>query len=244
MSVPDQLSYSAKMGPGAPPVHSKREYDVLQVSASKLLKKDVFGHIRLESVAADKIVVRDASDARRWLRWGARWMLAREASALTQLGGLDGVPRIIRVQRDELARTWIDGQPMQIARPRTERYFRDAARLLRRMHRAGVVHNDLAKEPNLLVQVSGEPAFIDFQLAWHAPGRGRLFRLLGREDIRHLLKHKRTYCPAALTRRERRILASPAIVSRLWKRTGKPVYLFITRRLLGWADREGAGDRI
>jgi len=25
--------------------------------------------------------------------------------------------------------------------------------------------------------------------------------------------------------------------------TGKRAYLFITRRLLGWADREGAGDR-
>jgi hypothetical protein len=25
--------------------------------------------------------------------------------------------------------------------------------------------------------------------------------------------------------------------------TGKKLYLFVTRRLLGWADREGAGDR-
>ena len=171
-------------------------------------------------------------------------MLAREASALTQLESLDGVPKVIRVERDELARSWIDGKPMQTARPRNERYFRDAARLLRRMHRAGVAHNDLAKEPNLLVQPSGDPAFIDFQLALHSPGRGRLFRLLGREDIRHLLKHKRTYCPAALTRREQQILDNPAILSRLWMRTGKPVYLFITRRLLGWSDREGAGDRI
>ena len=216
----------------------------MQVSASKLLKKDVFGHVRLETGASGQIVVRDTSDARRWSRWVARWMLAREASALTQLESLDGVPKVIRVERDELARSWIDGKPMQTARPRNERYFRDAARLLRRMHRAGVAHNDLAKEPNLLVQPSGAPAFIDFQLALHSPGRGRLFRLLGREDIRHLLKHKRTYCPAALTRREQQILDNPAILSRLWMRTGKPVYLFITRRLLGWSDREGAGDRI
>jgi hypothetical protein len=25
--------------------------------------------------------------------------------------------------------------------------------------------------------------------------------------------------------------------------TIKPVYLFVTRRLIGWADREGASDR-
>jgi hypothetical protein len=63
------------------------------------------------------------------------------------------------------------------------------------------------------------------------------------EDLRHLLKHKRTYCASHLTAREREILASPALISRLWMLTGKPVYLFVTRRLLGWADREGAGDR-
>jgi hypothetical protein len=47
-----------------------------------------------------------------------------------------------------------------------------------------------------------------------------------------------------LTARERRILASPSLISRLWRATGKRLYRFITRRLLGWADREGAGDRL
>ncbi|HZW59805.1 MAG TPA: hypothetical protein VFE85_05880, partial [Woeseiaceae bacterium] len=101
----------------------------------------------------------------------------------------------------------------------------------------------LAKEPNLLVSPHGHAAFIDFQLASYRPRRDRLFRLLAHEDLRHLLKHKRSYRPDLLTARERRILASPSLLSRLWMRTVKPVYLFITRRLLGWADREGAGDR-
>jgi len=29
----------------------------------------------------------------------------------------------------------------------------------------------------------------------------------------------------------------------VWMSTGKKLYTFVTRRLLGWADREGAGDR-
>lgn len=216
----------------------------MQASASKLLKKDVFGQVRLESGDAGPVIIRDTSDAAPWLRWLARRLLAREATALAALDGLDGVPQVGRVHRDRIERSWIDGQPMQVGRPRQLEYYREAARLLRRMHRAGVVHNDLAKEPNLLVQRSGEPAIIDFQLAWHAPRRGRLFRLMGREDIRHLLKHKRTYCAHALTRRELDILANPALLSRIWMKSGKRVYLFVTRKILGWADREGAGDRV
>ena len=60
---------------------------------------------------------------------------------------------------------------------------------------------------------------------------------------RSLLKHKRYYRPDLLTTRERQILANPSPVSRLWMGTVKPVYLFVTRRILGWADREGAADR-
>ncbi len=93
---------------------------------------------------------------------------------------------------------------MQLARPQDPAYFRAARALLARLHRRGIAHNDLAKEPNWLVTPDGRPALVDFQLALVAPRRGRLFRILGREDIRHLLKHKRSYCPERLTARERR----------------------------------------
>jgi hypothetical protein len=39
------------------------------------------------------------------------------------------------------------------------------------------------------------------------------------------------------------MLARPSLLSRLWMATGKRIYLFITRRILRWRDREGAGDR-
>lgn len=132
---------------------------------------------------------------------------------------------------------------MQVARPQNADYFRAAQRLLSAVHRRGIAHNDLAKEPNWLVTPTGSPALVDFQLALVAPRRGWLFRILAREDIRHLLKHKWIYCPALLTARERGILAKPAALFRFWMATGKPVYNFVTRRLFGWADREGAGDR-
>jgi RIO-like serine/threonine protein kinase len=210
---------------------------------SQLLKKDLFGEIRLITSGEEQRIVRDSSAASAWIRWFARRLLRREARVLAAIGELDGVPDVLRMERDCLVRSFLSGAPMQRAKPRDPAYFRAAARLLRHLHRIGVVHNDLAKEPNLLVRDDGSPAFIDFQMAWFAPQRGRLFRLLAYEDLRHLLKHKRSYCPQCLTRRELSILSNPSVPSRVYMSTVKPVYLFVTRRLLGWSDREGAADR-
>ncbi|HNP37232.1 MAG TPA: hypothetical protein PKK10_15385, partial [Woeseiaceae bacterium] len=154
-----------------------------------------------------------------------------------------GVPELLSVTPETLERGYIAGLPLQEARPREPEFFRLAAHLLRRLHALNVVHNDLAKEPNILVRADERPAFIDFQLALSSRTRGRIFRALAYEDLRHLLKHKRTYCAGALTRREHKILENPSWPSRLAKNTVKPLYLFVTRRLLGWADREGAADR-
>jgi hypothetical protein len=188
-------------------------------------------------------VLRDCSDARWWLRPLAYHLLARERRALRHLTGLERVPALLATERGRLERAWIEGEPMQIARPREAHYYREALRLLRRMHARDLTHNDLAKETNWLVTPEGLPAVVDFQLARHAPRRGRLFRMLAHDDLRHLLKHKRQYLPEHLTARQRAILAQPSPLSRAWRATGKPVYLFVTRRLLGWSDREGAGDR-
>jgi RIO-like serine/threonine protein kinase len=208
-----------------------------------LLKKDLFGEIRRTGGPAECRIVRDAATAAPWLRWLARRLLRREAQVLAALAGIDGIPELHEVTRDRLVRGYVDGEPLHRARPEDPAYFAAAARLLRQLHRAGVAHNDLAKEPNLLVRPDGKPAFIDFQLGLFAPRRGRLFRMAAYEDIRHLLKHKRTYRPDRLTRRERTILAAPSLPSRIYRRTLKPAYVFVTRRLLGWADREGAADR-
>lgn len=209
----------------------------------KLLKKDLFGEIYLCREQGGLHIVRDTARASPWIRWLARWLLAREARALAAANGTEGIPEVLQVERNSLRRSWIAGKPMQKSPPGNIAYFRAAARILRRLHRLGVVHNDLAKEPNWLVTDEGLPGIVDFQLAWHAARRGRLFRLLAHEDLRHLLKHKRTYFPEDLTRRELAILDNPTVVSRTWMLGGKPVYLFVTRKLLGWADREGADDR-
>jgi len=212
-----------------------------------VLKRDQFGSVTcLRNSLTSGIphsVERDTTAAAWWVRWLARLLAAREARALAALERLPGLPRIEAWDGQRLRRSWIAGEPMHRSPPASHVYFRDALRLVRRMHAAGVLHNDLAKEPNWLVTPEGSAALVDFQLAARPRTRGRLFRSLAYDDLRHLLKHKRTYFPERLTARELAILQRRSLVSALWARTGKPIYRLVTRGMLGWADREGAGDR-
>lgn len=208
------------------------------------LKQDLFGEVRLVDAAPwGPHVLRDLQSARPWARALARLLARREVRALRVLQGTRGVPRLLASSTDLVRREFLAGEPMQRARPTDARYFREAFRLLRQLHRLGVAHNDLAKEPNWLVRPDGSPALLDYQLATVSRHRSRWFRALAHDDLRHLLKHKRSYVPERLTARERRMLTRRSWISRLWMATGKPVYLFVTRRLLHWSDREGAGDR-
>lgn len=209
--------------------------------ASQLLKADELGRIELCQYNGALAVRRDIDAARWWARLVARRAAAREAHALERLQGLDGVPALIEWDRHHLLRGYLAGAPMQQAQPHDRTYFRQALRLLASLHRRGVVHNDLAKEANWLVRDDGRPGVVDFQLAGISRRRGAIFRLLAREDLRHLLKHKRTYAPEHLSERQRRILDTPAPHARLWRATGKRLYKLVARRLFGYWDNEGQG---
>ena len=176
-----------------------------------------------------------------WVKPIAYHFGRREARALARLQGTAG-PRLLAEGNGFLVRSWIDGLPLHVAQPAGDvAFFRTAKRMLTAMHRAGVVHNDLAKEQNWLRDRAGNPRLTDFQLAAVALHRNFLFRLAAHEDLRHLLKHKRKYCPAALTPRERRVLATKSWPTRIWMATGKRLYIFVSRRLFGYMDREGSG---
>ena len=215
-------------------------------TTTRILKQDLLGCIEIIEVGTQQRIRRDTSRAHPALRLLARRLLRRERSALLHLARAEfaeRIPRLIFFDERSLERHWLPGSPMQQARPCDPRYFRDALRLLRALHTCGVTHNDLAKEPNWLITPSGQAALVDFQLAYCSRRRGRLFRALAYIDLRHLYKHKRTYCPQALTARQRRLLEQPSLLSKLWRMLVKCPYLFVTRRVLGWADREGRYER-
>ena len=214
-----------------------------------VLKRDAFSTVergRFLTADGEADAVLRRIDTVPWWAWPlARLLFARERRALAIAGGLGVAPALLHCGRRALVRTFIDGLAMHLAPPVGDgAYFHSAKAVLRRLHRAGVCHNDLAKEQNWLCARDGTAALTDFQLAVVFRRRGKLFRLAAYEDLRHLLKHKRKYAPHALTARERRVLARKSLPTRVWMASGKRLYHWLTRGILRFADREGGGPRL
>jgi hypothetical protein len=211
-----------------------------------VLKRDVFstierGHFRTGNGEVEAVLRR--LDTVPWWSRGLAYMLFwRERGTLAIAGPLGIAPPLLLAGRRVLVRGWIDGVPLHIAKPNGDAaYFRSAKAVLRTLHRAGISHNDLAKEQNWLY-AGGRAYLTDFQLASRFRRRGLLFRIARYEDLRHLLKHKRRYAPDALTTAERRVLSRKSFLTRAWMATGKKIYYAITRGL-NVTDREGRGLR-
>jgi serine/threonine protein kinase len=214
-----------------------------------LLKRDVFSTVergRYQSDGGDvDAVLRRLDQVPWWSYIPARHLFSRERRALALAHGLQVGPELLWAGRQALVRGFIDGVALHLAKPFGDvGYFRSAKVALRKLHRRGICHNDLAKEQNWLRGSDGRAYLTDFQLAACFKTRGRLFRIAAYEDLRHLLKHKRSYAPQALTPKERKILARKSLVARIWLMTGKKVYRAITRGLFNFTDREGGGRRL
>src|SRR5215203_1409659 len=214
-----------------------------------LLKRDVFstverGRFREDAGEVDA-VLRRLDQVPPWSYPLARHLFARERHALMLARDLDVGPKLLWAGRQALVRGFIDGVALHLAKPHGDlAYFQSAKLALRKLHRAGICHNDLAKEQNWLRGKDGRAYLTDFQLAVCFRQRGKLFRVAAYEDLRHLLKHKHRYAPEALTSAERRVLARKSILTRVWMATGKRVYYRVTRGLLHFTDREGGGPRL
>jgi hypothetical protein len=212
-----------------------------------VLKRDVFSETHKGHLSDDpaKPVIRRIVSAAPWWSRPLAWVLARrEIAALRAVKGMTGTPQLISTDRDGLLRTWSDGTPLHLARPASREWYRDAEWLLRRLRRAGITHNDLAKPQNWLMTPDGRAAIIDFQLASRHRRRGALYRLMAYEDFRHLLKQKRSFAPHLMTPTAKRILKRRSLPSRIWMASGKRLYNLVTKGVFKWSDGEGTGDRI
>ncbi len=235
----------------------KNRQGMEEPQVTQTLKRDQLGRIELLDGPEGRVVRRVACGGGiPGSRWLARVLMRRERAALGALAGTSGVARILDLPAytgapsedgavptaaDVLLRSWIGGVPLYAADRLPEDFFDRLEDLVRTLHRRGVCHNDLHKEPNVIVGESGHPHLIDFQLASVHPRAGRVFEVRVREDLRHVAKHRRRYlvgmggagaASAPAVPRRRSLLAAS------WMRLGKPVYNFVTRRLLRTSDGE------
>jgi acyl-CoA synthetase (AMP-forming)/AMP-acid ligase II len=205
-----------------------------------LLKRDVFstverGRFRGETGEVDA-VLRRLDQVPPWSFPLALHLFSRERRALTLARDLEVSPKLLWAGKRALVRGFIDGAALHLAKPHGDlAYFRSAKAALRKLHRARICHNDLAKEQNWLVGRDGHAYLTDFQLAACFKHRSRLFRVAA---------YERSYAPEALTPKERKILARKSVVASVWLKTGKKVYQAITRGLFNFTDREGGGKRL
>jgi hypothetical protein len=214
-----------------------------------VLKRDPFSTVergRFATPAGEvDAVLRRIDEVPWWSFVVAHHLFRRERKALAIAGDLGIAPPLLFAGRRVLVRGWIDGIALQIAKPFGDRaYFRSARAALRKLHRAGVCHNDLSKQQNWLRGSDGRAYLTDFQLATCFARRGRLFRILAYEDLRHLLKHKHRYVQDAFTATEWRIRDRKSGITRTWMATGKRIYNTLVHGVLGFADLEGGGPRL
>ena len=219
------------------------------------LKSDSFGRIELMDGPAGWAVRRVACGGRvPGSRLVARALMNRERRALARLEGVPGVTQLLdlpeyarapsgagKPKAPVLLRSWIEGVPLWSVHQLPIDFFEQLAELVRELHARGVCHNDLHKEPNVLVDDRGFPALVDFQLAsLHRAGSRRL-RVRAVEDLAHVEKHRRVYArgtgmdpsPDRTRMRRRR-----SLLARAWMALGKPLYNLVTRRLLHRSDGE------
>ena len=108
-----------------------------------LLKRDVFstverGRFRSESGEVDA-VLRRLDQVPWWSFVAARHLFARERRALALARDLQVGPELLWAGRRALARGFIDGVALHLAKPHGDvGYFRSAKMALHRLHRAGI----------------------------------------------------------------------------------------------------------
>jgi len=226
----------------------------------EVLKRDSLGRVELLERGAERLARRVACGGRVPMSGAlARILLARERRALSALEGTPGAPRVVADSaaaaaagavgrapraREVLLRSWIDGAPLHEARALPRDFFDHLDDLVAALHERGVCHNDLHKEQNVIVGGDGFPHLIDFQLASTHRARGRLFASRARDDLRHVQKHRRRYTRegraphSAGAERGRGFGIRRSRLALVWRRTGKPVYNWLTRALLRTRDGE------
>jgi hypothetical protein len=169
--------------------------------------------------------------------------LARhEADLYEHLAGLPGIPRLVsRPAPDSFLRHWVPGATVRDTPTLPDGFFDALEGVLLGVHGRGVAYVDLAKEENVLIDESGAPWLVDFQISVARRGPLRPFvSFLQREDLYHLAKMRCRRRPDEARPGDRERIRRRGGLGRVHRATVKKAYNLLTRYLVTrWS---GAGE--
>ncbi|HET6246852.1 MAG TPA: hypothetical protein VFE47_04060 [Tepidisphaeraceae bacterium] len=162
------------------------------------------------------------------LRWMGRFLCRREVRFYRKLEDLPNVPKIVGMVGDTgFVHEYVQGRPLAADKTVPAGFFEKCQALIAELHRRGIAYVDTNKPENILLGDDGLPHLIDFQISWD---RRFLLRYFQREDVYHLLKHKKRLRRDELTAEELARVNQKSFLIRLHRAVFKPY--FVTRRWL------------
>lgn len=181
------------------------------------------------------------------LRWLGRIVTSREVRNLRRCEGISGVPRVLaRTGPTAYLYAYIEGTSLDRKPALPPGFFEGLLAVLQQIHARGLVHFDLHKRGNILIDDDGRPWIIDFQLCTYFSDRcllskrlsAGLRRRLQAYDLYHLYKHKRRFLPAELTEAEERLSRDNSLPLRLHRAVARPLKR-VRRRCLRFLYAKG-----
>ncbi len=168
--------------------------------------------------------------------WLGQWLCRREQRFYKNLADLPNVPKVLgTVGKTGFVHEYVIGEPLGNRPTIPDGFFDQLLRLLEEVHHRNIAYVDTNKPQNILVGEDGRPHLIDFQISYdlHDLGKNwlsrRILHRLQREDIYHVLKHKRRMRPDELTDAQREAATRRSWAIRLHRFVFKPYFKFRRR---------------
>ncbi|RLS48432.1 MAG: hypothetical protein DWH87_05320 [Planctomycetota bacterium] len=192
------------------------------------------------------------------MAWLGRLLAARERHFHARLAGIVGIPAHlgpVSVDGVELpnafSREFIEGHVLDRHQRVDDDFFPRFAALLADVHHRDVAHVDLHKRENVLVDLSGRPWLIDFQISLSLPSGvpllaaplRSLLRVLQQCDDYHLLKHHLHHRPDQAGLEAEEIDRRRPWWIRLHRRFAVP-FRTLRRQLLVWMGIRGRSGQV
>lgn len=144
------------------------------------------------------------------MAWLGRLLASRERRFMHRLAGIAGIPVSVgritahgQFLKNAVGHVYVEGHALAEREHVDDDFFPRLAAILAAVHARDVAHVDLHKRENILVDETGHPCLIDFQISFGLPRRSRLaaavlrpvLRMLQQCDDYHLLKHRVKHRP-------------------------------------------------